>query len=377
MDTRMITTEQELIAVKDDWDNLVRSNPETDMPFYSWDWFYRSYLHFGKPEGMELFVITVRDGEQLVGILPLVRSGRKSAGLTYRILCVCNVGMMPRNTFYCDPHRDQEAVFRAAWDHLFANRSSWEMVEWGNVPDASSFHHFVLKGEHSTKFALIQNRGFVAPFIELTGTLEDYLNSLHKGARKDIRHHVKHFSESGSSRSVRFFEKPDEMLEGLTHLETVHSNSWKGSYDNPHYPLFYQEVTPVLAERGEGKIAIVFLDEVPIGASYMLCKNGVYYGCIRDYDQRYKEYAPGILLLHDQLKHLLQEGGRIFDFCGTTYKHKEKFGTGHHDHSTFQLFHSGLKSRFIYWSKMVLLPLYRKLFRKPPPGDFMMCRNEL
>ena len=374
MQTRIITTEQELIALKDDWGHLVQSNPETDMPFYSWDWFYRSWIHFGKPEGQELFIVAVYENDHAIGILPLVRRKRKSSGIAYRILCFCNVGMMPRNTMYVDSNQNQESVFCAAWDHLFENHSAWDMLELANVPQTSPFHRFVMEGEHRTNYALIQNQGFMAPFIELTGTLEDYFLSLSKGTRKDIRKHVKHFNESGTARSVRIFEKPGEMREGLNYLEAVHSNSWKGSYSNQHYPQFYQEVTPVLAERNEVKIAIAFLEDVPIGAAYMLCKHGTYYGCIRDYDQKYREYAPGILLLHYQLEHLSQEGGRIFDFCGTTYDHKEKFGTGHLDHSTFQIFHSGWKSRCIYGAKTVLLPFLRKILHKPPSGDFITCR---
>ena len=375
MQTRFITTEEELVALKEDWDRLVIARPETDMPFYSWDWFYHSWLHFGKPVGQELFIIAVYETDQLIGILPLVHDQRKSSGITYRILSFCNVGMMPRNTMYTDSNSNQEIVFHVAWDHLFDYRSTWDMLELANVPDSSSFHRFVLEGEHRAGYSLIQNRGFIAPFIEMTGTLEDYLNSLSKGTRKDIRKHVKHFNESGSSRLVRFFEKPDEIDEGLKYLETVHNNSWKGTYGNQHYPLFYQEVTPIFTGRGEAKIAIVFLDNVPIGGVYMLCKNGTYYGCIRDYDQKYREYAPGILLLNYQLEHLLQAGGRIFDFCGTTYDHKEKFGTGHQNHSTFQIFHSGLKSRFVYFAKTFWLPFVRKILRKAADSDFIFKRR--
>jgi len=373
--TRILATEQELIAVKNDWDNLVQSNPETDRPFFSWEWFYRSYLHFGKPEEKELFVVATENNGQLCGLLPLVRGTQKTSKMTYQVLKFCNTGMMPRNTHYSLPNQDQEAVFRSSWNCLFENRSAWDMIELANILETSPFHRFILEKEHQTKYAMIQNQGFIAPFIELTGTLEDYLNSLSKGTRKDIRKHLKLFNESGSSHSVRFFEKPEEIEEGLKHLETVHRNSWKGSYNNQHYPQFYQEVTPILAKEGEAKIAIVFLDGTPIGGAYMLCKNGIYYGCIRDYDQNYQKYAPGILLLNYQLEHLLLEGGKIFDFCGTTYQHKEKFGTGHQNHSTFQMFHSGMKSRFIYWAKTVLLPLYRKILRKPPPGDFILCRS--
>ena len=371
MQTRFITTENELIALKKDWDRLTVSRPETDMPFYSWDWFYRSWVHFEKPLGYQPAIIVVCEGEQTVGILPLLDvKGIMQFG-SYRKMRFCAGGMMPRNTFYTDAQQDQDTIFRAAWNHLFENRSVWDMLELANVPDSSPFHRFILEGKHDTKYALIQHQGFIAPFIELTGTLDDYLNSLSKGTRKDIRKHVKHFDESASPHTVRFFEKPEEMLEGLKYMETVRYNSWKGTSGNPLRPEFYQEVTPTLAERGEVKIAVLFLDDVPIGAAYMLCKNGVYYGCIRDYDQNYKDSAPGILLLNYQLEHLLKERGRIFDFCGTGSDHKEKFGTGHNNHSTFQIFHSGLKSQFIYTSKSLLLPLVRKILRKPDDGGFI------
>ena len=283
--------------------------------------------------------------------------------------------MMPRNTMYTDSNRDQEAVYRAAWNHLFDHRSLWDMLELANVPETSLFHRFILEGEHRPGYSLIQNRGFVAPLIKLPGSLEDYLNSVSKGTRKDIRKHVKFFNTFANSHLVRFFEKPDEIEEGLMHLETVHNNSWKGPYVNQHYPQFYQEVTPILSEKNEVKIGIIYLENVPIGGAYMLCKNGTYYGCIRDYDQKYREYAPGVLLLYYQLELLLREGGNTFDFCGTSYGHKEKFGTGHLHHSTFQIFHLGLKSRLIYWAKTFLLPLLRRIMRKSVDGNFIAMRR--
>ncbi|MCL2304079.1 MAG: GNAT family N-acetyltransferase [Planctomycetaceae bacterium] len=284
--------------------------------------------------------------------------------------------MTPRNTMFTDPAQDQEAVFRAAWDHLFEHRSFWDMLEFSAVLASSSFHRFVLEAEHRPGYALIQNTGSVAIFIELTSSFEDYLSSLNKGARKDIRKHVKIFNEAGSFRLVRFFEKPDEMEEGLKHLEIVRCNSWKGSDKNPHYQQYYQEITPILAKRNEVKIAIIFLDAVPIGGVYMLSKKGTYYGCIRDYDEKYKKYAPGIVLLHYQLERLLQEGGKIFDFCGASYDHKKKFGTGHQNHSTFQVFHSGWKSRFIYSAKTFWLPLLRWIMRKPADRDFILKKKQ-
>ena len=372
MQTRFVTTDQGLVALKEDWDRLVAARPETEMPFYSWDWFYHSWLHFGKPVGMELFVVSVHESDQLVGILPLVRERRKSSGVGNRVLSFCNTGITPRNDMFTDPRQDQEVVFRATWDHLFEHRSAWDMLEFANVLDSSPFHPFILKGKHRRGYALIQNQGRISPFAELPGTLEDHINSLSKETRKTHRKRVRHFNVAGTSRQIRFFEKPEEIDEGLKYLETVHNNSWKGPYRNQHYPLFYQEVTPILAERGEVKIAIAFLDDVPISGGYMLSKNGTYYGCITDYDQKYQEYSPGILLLNYQLEHLLKERGRIFDFCGADQAYKKHYATGHQNHSNFEIFHSGFKSRMIYLAKKRLLPLVRKLrgiFQKKREGS--------
>jgi|GEM_PF-3424861 len=362
MQTRFITTEQELVAIKGDWDRLVLSRPETDMPFYSWDWFYLSWLHFGKPDGLELLIVTVYESERLVGILPLLREKRKYGGMKYRTLCFCNTGVTPRNTLFTDSFQDQETVFCAAWNHLLEHHSAWDMLEFANVLSESLFHRFILEGPLRKKYAILQTQGRISPFVELTGTLEEYINtSLSRETRKNVRRRVKRFNVAGYSRSIRFFEKPDDIDEGLKFLETVHHNSWKGPYKNLHYPLFYQEVTPILAQRGEVKITVAFLDDVPISGGYVLSKNGSYYGYISDYDQQYHEYSPGTVLLHSQWEHLLKEKGRIFDFCGMDYAYKKQFATGYQNHSNFEIFHSGIKSRMIYLAKKRWLPLLRKL----------------
>ena len=369
-----VTTDDELIALKEGWNRLVQSQPETDMPFYSWDWFYRSWIHFGKPCGQELYIVAIYEASRLIGILPLVRSQRKSSKITYRILSFCNVGMMPRTTIYTESH-DQESVFRAAWNHLFDHRSDWDMMELANVLETSPFHRFILEGEHRAGYALIQNQSFVAPFIELTGTLEEYCNSLSRKPRQDLRSRVKHFNDSNSSPLIRFFKTPNEIREGLEYLEAIHANSWKKTEGNPHHSQFYHEVMPILAEVGEVQIAAAFLDDAPISVWCVMCKNGTYYACFTAYDLNYRGYSPGIVLLYYQLEQLLKEGGKIFDFCGTTYAYKEKYATGHLNHSTFQVFHSGFKSRFVYWAKTLLLPLARKMMRKPADKDLIAKRR--
>ena len=375
MQTRFITTDEELITLKEDWDRLVTSRPETDMPFYSWDWFYRSWIHFGKPEGRKLFVVAVYESERLVGILPLVSGERKSSGIAYRILCFCNTGMMPRNTMYTDSRQNQEAVFRAAWKHLFEHRSLWDMLEFANVIDSSPFHRFVLEGEHDAGFAMIQTQGLTSPFLELSDSVEDYLAGIDKKVRYNIKRYVKLFETNDKQHTVRVFQHPHESEEALRLAGEVKEASWKGGTRDAPFFRFFNDALPVLFANREALIQIILLENVPIAASFRLTRNGVFYGFGTDYKQEYKEHSPGVLLFYYLLHHIIEHGGHAFDFCGGDYNYKKQYTDIVQNHSSFQIFHSGMKSRFVYWSKTFLLPLIRKILRKPADGDFISKRS--
>ncbi|MDR3234057.1 MAG: GNAT family N-acetyltransferase [Planctomycetaceae bacterium] len=371
MRTRLICSEDELITLKDFWDVLVCCNPETDLPFFSWDWFYHSWIHFGKPNGQELAVVAVEDEDQLVGLLPLIRRSCKSFGIPYRVLRFCNTGMTPRNTIYVDTRKNQDAILQSAWNYLFENRSRWDMLEFGNVPDTAPLHRFILDGQHTAKYALIQNQGLISPFLKLTGSVDDYLATLDKKVRYNIKRYIKLFETNEKNHEVRLFQSPDETEYALQLAMEVKGASWKGTADNSRYFQFFRDVLPELFAKKEAIILAVFLDKTPIGASFRLKRNGIYYGFGTDYKQEYKEHSPGVLMLYYLLQHIAQSDGYAFDFCGGDYNYKKQYTDVVHCHSTFQIFHSGLKSRFLYSSKTFWLPLLRKVLHKEQPKDFI------
>ncbi|MDR1269989.1 MAG: GNAT family N-acetyltransferase [Planctomycetaceae bacterium] len=375
MQTHLITTEEKLVSLKDSWNNLIRNNSEINMPFFSWDWFYHSWLHFGKPQGWTLAVTAVFDGNELTGILPLVSGTKKSCGISYRTLMFCDVGMSPRNMIYFDTNGNQSAIFRTIFDELFNTHRIWDMIELGNIPETSSFHKFCLE-ENIPYSAVIRWQGFKAPFIELAGTLDDYFENLDGKTRKDLRRRMRKFKEYGDAKRVQFFEKPEEIDTGLELLFEVHRHSWKGEFSNPQYREFYKKITSVLSEYGDVIIATAILNSVPISAGYILKNKDTYFSLINDHDVKFREIAPGMILFVHELDNMIKTGVKKFDFCGTTYDYKEKLSDNILNHSTFQIFHNGLKSRFLYSAKTFWLPLLRKILRKPEPNDLIFHKKQ-
>jgi len=373
MQTRFITTDEELLALKEDWDRLATCRPETDMPFYSWDWFYCSWIHFGKPERQELFIVAVYEADRLVGILPLVRGQRKSSRIAYRILSFCNTGMMPRNTMYTDSGQEQETVFRAAWNHLFDHRPLWDMLELANVPDTSPFHRFVLEGKHRPGYSLIQHRGLTSPLVSLEGlTYDGYFSKYgNKDARRRFKRVTEKYEAENKCWGMKIYENEWDIQTGIDLALEVRRESWKGEFEDNESVSFYRELFAHFASKKEVIIPILMLEDIPIAAQFVTGREGRYFLHTNDYHSGFRETSPGLCLLHLMLIEAFKRQWRVFDFTGSDYKYKEDSCTGHQYHSMFQIFHSGWKSRFIYGAKTLLLPLIRRIMRKPADGDFI------
>ncbi len=424
MQTKLITTEPELLALKDTWNALVCGHSETKEPFFSWDWFYASWQHYGKPENRLLRVVAAFDAEQLLGVLPLVTGTRKSFGVTYQTLEFCNVAATPRHSALVRAglaEQTQSAIFAALFDELFSRKNSWDMLELANVPENAPFHPFCVKyrgpeshgaiplrvkfdplfarpssrvaapsaslryarsplraiffAEGSKSAALIRWKGFVAPFFDVGGTLEDYFATLSHDARRDLRRRMKRFQTAGQARGIRFFSSPDDADQALEQFFEVRKKSWKGAFQNPHTPQFYRDIYDALSPQNQVLVPILSVDDTPVAAGFVLVDDTGFYSLINDHDEAYNSLVPGRTLFVHEVEQLIASSKRRFDFCGTTYAHKEKFADNHLLHSTFQIFHSGLKSRFLFSAKTRWLPLLRKLFRKPAANDLISFRQ--
>ena len=373
MQTRFLTMDEELIALKGDWDRLIADRPETNIPFYSWDWFYRSWIYFGKPIGQELFIVAVYEEDKLVGILPLVRGRRTSSGITYRILRFCNVGMMPRNTFYTDARQDQESIFRAAWNHLSNNRSVWDMLEFANVPDTNPFHHFILEEEHGTKYARIHRKGLTSPFVSLEGlTYDKYFSKYgNKDARRRFQRVSEKYEKENKRWEMKLYENESDIQTGIDLALAVRKESWKGTFENEEDVLFYRELFAEFALKKEVIISLFMLEDKPIAAQFLTGRGGRYFLHTNDYHTGFREDSPGICLLHLMLMEAFNREWKIFDFTGSDYDYKKASCTGYQNHSTFQVFHSGWKSRFVYSAKTFWLPMFRKILRRPAPQELI------
>ncbi|MGL6196502.1 MAG: GNAT family N-acetyltransferase [Thermoguttaceae bacterium] len=382
MKIRIIRTEEELDSLKEGWNTLLHSNPEIDLPFYSWEWFKLSWQLFGEPEGKKLYVLIINDEtdseKRILGIFPLVLSEEKKSGIYYRILEFCNTGMTSRNSIFYDSNVKFKEIADAMFVFLTKNNNEWDILRLVNILETSKFYEYLTQDYETIKsLSMIQTKGNLSPYIQLEGfTYDEYFSRYgNKEARRRCKRNKERYAAAGKEWGLQLFAQKNNLQKGIDLSLIVRKNSWKGEFKNENYEKFYRQLTDQLSEDNEVIIPTLMIDQTPIAAQFITCRNGYYYLHTNDYDTAFRETSPGVCLVHLLLIYGFENNWKVFDYTGGDYPYKHDSATGVNKHFTFQLFRSGLKPRLIFSLKTRWLPLLRKLLGKPELEDFVSSRK--
>ena len=372
MQVRIVTTESELISLKESWNRLVHCNSGTDYAFCSWEWFYHSWNYTHRPG---LFVVTVFRDDRLIGLLPLVMFSRKVRGISSRQLAFCVNANTPRNSIYVDPNEAKQEIFDAIFEKIFSEKKQWDILRLADVDRSTAFYDYLLSSHSPCRF-LIQTPSRISPYVKIDDYAnfdEHLLKNVSQRRRTKLRRDIKRLDDSENKCTLVHYDTSETFEKGLELLMNVRKLSWK-SKPTERFRVFFESICkdPYFADKVH--IAVLLLgDDTPIAAQFYLIKNGCSQMILNDHDEAYHgTLVPGSNLTTLMLMYAFEQRWSFFDFSGDAYEYKKRLASGVTDHSSFQIFHHGWKSRMIYHGKKHILPLIRKILFPSPaslPND--------
>jgi CelD/BcsL family acetyltransferase involved in cellulose biosynthesis len=222
-------------------------------------------------------------------------------------------------------------------------------------------------------FRTLREPGWNSAYVAIEGQFADYLTTnLGKQRRRGILQKVRQLSQQPGY-GVGDFRRPEEMPAALERAFAVSRSSWKGDLGTDmageeSRRLFYEDVTRRLSRCGQVRIWTSCLDQTPLAAQYSLVSADTTYLVVNDFNHANQRQSPGTVLLYQVLERLFEEKsvGR-FQFSGDLYDYKSQWATGTESHATLELFHDGIYSRFLWWTKKKALPTWRTLRAKVWP----------
>jgi CelD/BcsL family acetyltransferase involved in cellulose biosynthesis len=209
-------------ALKPEWNDLLHRSC-CDNLFLTWEWLSTWWKHLGEGELQLLGFRAEADG-RLVGIAPLFHT-QTDDGKSVVYLVGCR-----DISDYLDliVERGQEdAVYQAVLDYLASEAPAWDLVDFCNIPqDSLTFVRLRELAEARGYQTLVEVED-VCPIITLPATWDEYLMTLDKKQRHEVRRKLRR-AEGGAD--TRFtIVGPDHDLEAeMTAFIDLHQKSiWR------------------------------------------------------------------------------------------------------------------------------------------------------
>ncbi len=159
-----------------------------------------------------------------------------------------------------------------------------------------------------------------SPYIELIGDIEQFDERLSRNRRKGMRRHRRKLEAEGEL-SLEVNDGGDRLDSLLDEHFALEASGWKGKTgtaiaSNPETRAFYTNLARWASDRDWFRLVFLRLSGRPIACDYALVHNGVLYTLKAGYDESYRSFGPGALLLHDEIAYCFEQGLERIDLLG-------------------------------------------------------------
>jgi CelD/BcsL family acetyltransferase involved in cellulose biosynthesis len=219
-----------------------------------------------------------------------------------------------------------------------------------------------------SRYRLLERVGERSPYVEVSGSFEDYLGTLDRHHVKETLRRRRRLEGEGN---VEFAvedgrERLDELLaEGWP----VEGSGWKRESgtamdSQPETLAFYTEIARWAAARDMLRLAFLRLDGRAIAFELALEADGVYAILKGGFDVELRKFGPGGLITYDELERAFELGLRRYEFLGTDEPYKTVWTATVHERRVLHAFAPtalGLAERAAYEYGR---PLAKRLLRR-------------
>lgn len=299
----------------DEWCRLLDHSPfKTAFQHPAWHEVW--WKHFG--EGRSPLLLGVHEGGRLVALAPLMRDGE---GLQF----ACD----PEITDYMDVLVDTEAgdsAYTALLDAL-AGEPWHTLTLWGLPAGCRTI---------TTLSQLAADRGWtveddyenVCPRVPLPATWDEYLASLSKKDRHELRRKMRRFQEAGAGMAVTTLSTPEEVAAGLDDFIRLHTASRhdKREFMTPAMEAFFREMAVRLAEAGLTRLFFVELNGARVAGLLAFDTGEELHLYNSGYDPEFSHASVGLVSKALTLQAALESGKRCFDFLRGAEPYKYDMG---------------------------------------------------
>jgi CelD/BcsL family acetyltransferase involved in cellulose biosynthesis len=301
--------------------NQLRSTQDGSATVFAGYGFTRAlWKSFGQDSALELLSVT--DGDELVGLMALAPRSIKQARVKYSEIGFFRNHHTIRNAILMRPGMER-AVLNALFETL-AGLRDWDVMFLENIPkdDATLLSPLddALAAHRLRRDALDQGRRLC--FLPVQDSWEAYRKSKSGNFRQQLKKFQRRASELGRV-EFRCASSRDEIAAALPEVFALRAKSWQG--------LARTEEAEAAADQAFDLALLQELDDIEVGDLWLMSIDGRLVASLRmlgdaqkryvhtmHYDPTMKDVAPGMLLFEQMLAAAWAAGLSEVDFHGNS-----------------------------------------------------------
>jgi CelD/BcsL family acetyltransferase involved in cellulose biosynthesis len=295
--------------------NDSRQNLNWASVFVLPDWMRVWWQVFGT--GHELFIRTIRDGEKIIGVAPLmIKEG--AAGF------IGGTDVCDYNDFITVPGREQDFL-HALLDYL--KESDISGLDLKHVRPDSTVMTSLTKIAGELGYNVTSNKEDVSLEMDLPATFDEYLGKLDAKQRHEVRRKMRRLTEEGNV-EYRFINDGDNLKPAVDKFFRMFTESRRDKADflTERMKSFFNLMVDVMAAGGMLRLGVLELDSKPVAE--IMCFD--YRDCIylynSGYDPEYVSLSAGLISKVFAIRDAIEKGKKRFDFLKGAEPYKYRLG---------------------------------------------------
>lgn len=303
-----------------EWLELLARDPNRQIFAYP-DWCRTWWDEF--KSGKELIVLTMRRGDQVVGIVPLYR---KQEGDRTILRFVGGIDL----TDYLGPicsldDRDDVASALVHW--LETTDFEWHELDAHNMPVPLGFAEFLVERADAAGLTFSLEQEEVSAALFLPRDWDSYLRRLKPKERHELRRKRRRMANDHSDAVVR--TATEETLDAdFKSFVDMHrgAEGHKGHFMDPGIASFFESVARRFIARGWLRLDLLEIEGRAIASTFGFQLERKYYLYNSAYEPDAARLSPGLVLVSEVVKRTIAEGVELFDFLRGRERYKYQMG---------------------------------------------------
>ena len=297
----------------------------TDTVFVTPWWQKTWWDNFGGSETRP-YILSVYDGDDLLGIAPLMSDGDRLTFLGDKDLSDYFDFVVPQDRV--------DRFFPALWEHL--SNAGWTTLDLPSLPVGSPALEYLPNLAKDADMSVAIEEEETTPTAELPSTWDEFLLGLRKKDRHELRRKIRRLDRENTHR--QYVADDGEVLNGsmqdFFRLLRA-SRDDKNEFLTPERETFFLDIARESLSRDQFRLSFLEVDGENVAACICFDYGGDYLLYNSGYDPSYSRLSVGLINKALSLQLAIEEGRKTFNFLKGNERYK--YNLGGQDELVFRL----------------------------------------